>query len=237
MVIGSLSLMTAAMASSATNSTSVSVDEEKVLREIASSLSRGAVDPFEPFHLSAGSSIQTVENVASVVPVGYLGAGEAVYLQMSLASSPGQAALLPSPDGMQVVQGQLFFVGEGRLIEATLTLDSTANSQQALEELSRQIGPPEFSMTLPGSIDLFVGWRFEKGCALATFDDSQRFQLSAFAAEPDDALVGPQLVLFDHLSQYARRKSEGVAEDVLVQDLLEVVGWLEAERSNIRPVE
>ncbi len=194
--------------------------------------------PLAPFHLALGSSLGDIEQRASLEQRGRLRARDDIYLHASLRRQRDEPELLPAPDGLRVLDGDLFFhQGSGTaLVEATLLVEATVSREAAIATLESWLGAPEFEVLLPGALNLALGWQTAEGYLLATFSDLQIFQISAFSDRPADLMAGSQIVLYEGLSDYSRDRAEGLPEAELSSRLDEVVRWVESARRALRRV-
>jgi hypothetical protein len=189
------------------------------------------------FRLILGSSLaQTSETVPLHVEQ-QLEARETRYVHAAfkgrekVAAAPG----MPAPQGLSVLGADLFFVGGNELIETSMLLRADTGKEQAIDELERRWGTPDFEVVLPGSLTMIVGWRGPASYALATFSDLQVFELSIFEDRPEDLIAGTQIVLYEGLLRCAEQLDAGQSPDDVMPQLMEIVRWVEDARRVIRP--
>ena len=209
------------------------------LESIEESLSPHPGDPLSPFRLSLGASYEAVREVVGLRRQGRLGARGDIYVHAALEKvRESGTPLLPAPEGLRVVDGDLFFHqgGKSPLMEASLLVKATFTTDRAITVLEQWLGKPDFEVVLPGSMNLAVGWRTPGAYLLATFSDLDVFQLSAFCDQPSDLLAGSQIVLFEGLSQYSRQVDAGVPPAETRDRLEEVVRWVETARKALHVV-
>ena len=197
-------------------------------------------DPLVPFRLSLGADVGDVLKRFPEANQRYLRASEATYLHLRLRTlnsdeARAGASILTSPEGTNVVDGDLYFDGAGRLIEASLVLSTEIETRHVLHELESWLGRPDFEVILPGGLDILVGWRAEDGYMIGSFSDIPLFQLSAFRHAPDDLLAGSHLMLYEGLSDYSERLAAGDSPADLLRELLEIVSWVERARRVLQP--
>ncbi|MDQ7006404.1 MAG: hypothetical protein Q9Q40_04165 [Acidobacteriota bacterium] len=208
------------------------------LGTISAQLPSEPAGPLAPFHLALGATYRDVERMATLQRRGRLRARDDVYLHASLRRQRGDGDLLPAPDGLRVLDGDLFFHqgSDTALVEATLLVEATISRETAITTLEAWLGTPSFEVLLPGALNLALGWQTPRGYLLATFSDLQIFQISAFSDRPADLMAGSQIVLFEGLNDYSRDRAEGLNEAELSARLDEVVRWVESARRALRRV-
>lgn len=234
LVVGAAATFAGAVPTSATSSVT-----SPGLESIEESLSPHPGDPLSPFRLSLGASYESVREAIGLRRRGRLGARGDIYVHAALKKAgASETPLLPAPEGLRVVDGDLFFHqgGSSPLMEASLLVEATFTTDRAITVLKQWLGTPDFEVVLPGSMNLAVGWRTPGAYLLATFSDLKVFQLSAFCDQPSDLMAGSQIVLFEGLSQYSRQVNAGLPQAETRDRLEEVVRWVEAARQALHVV-
>ncbi len=210
------------------------------LHALARKVREAPLDPLALFHLELGTSPRRAAAVARLRAPERLAAGPSRYVHYALAPLPDHPGALPAPDGITVLDGDLFFAGtgrdDGRLLEASLVLEAPAGREAALDLLAARLGQPEFEVVMPGALHLMVGWHTPAGYVLATFDDLPVFRVSVFAAEEEDLLVGSQVMLYEGLADYAERLEAGEPAGDLLRRLVNLVLWVGMARDSLEVV-
>ncbi len=210
------------------------------LHALARKVREAPLDPLALFHLELGTSPRRTAAVARLRAPERLAAGETRYVHYALAPLSGRPGALPAPEGITVVDGDLFYAGTGRdearLVEASLVLEAPAGREAALDLLVSRLGQPEFEVVMPGALHLMIGWRTPRGYVLATFDDLPVFRVSVFADEEEDLLVGSQIVLYEGLADYAERLEAGEPAGDLLRRLVNLVLWVGMARDSLEVV-
>ena len=189
-----------------------------------------------PFALSLGASPERTGREPLPRRGRYLSAGNDSYLHVALRpESAMRHDVLPAPEGLSVVDADLYFADGERLTEASLLVMTRIGRKNAIDRLVAHLGPPEFETNLPGNRDFAIGWRRGEGYLLASFTDLPLFKINAFEDRPDDLLAGSSIVLYEGLSIYASRVASGEAPAVCAEELREIVDWVGMARETLRP--
>lgn len=200
-------------------------------------LPEAARDPLEPFHLQLGATISEVERVTSAEVRGEFRSNREryVHLGMTAADALGSASFR-GPAGLPVLDGDFFFHDGQALVEATFLLESLGGADEARAALGRYLGPPVFSVALPGGATELVGWRSGKGYVLATFSDLPVFRVSVFPDRRADVFAGSQILLFEGLQRFHDRLAAGDAPSRLLDDLMRVFSGANSARSQVERI-
>ena len=193
-------------------------------------------DLLAPFDLVLGGAPDGIEARPLSREGRYLSAGDDSYLHVALRPrSAEEYDVLPAPEGLSVVDADLYYAGGERLTEASLLVMTRIGKKSAIDRLIALLGAPEFAINLPGNTDLAIGWRRGRGYLLASFTDLPIFKISAFEDRPDDLLAGSSIVLYEGLSIYATRVEAGEPPADCAAELREIVDWVGMARDTLRP--
>jgi hypothetical protein len=207
------------------------------LSALARTLPDGPLDPLSPFHISLATTSAQLQRIGPVQPYDRMRAGKDIYQHLVLLPWDAEgASRLPAPMGLAVVGADFFFVESDRLAEATLIVRASLGAHQAIAVLERQLGSPEFMVSLPGSVDTVLGWRIAGGRLLVWLSDLDLFRVSAFRGDAQDILAQSQVVLFDGLKRYSERLAAGAPAQELAGELMKVVAWVAIARGKLEPL-
>jgi hypothetical protein len=191
------------------------------------------VEGLSAFQLRLGATPEEIEARLGGERLGFVAAGPDRYLHLALQDGAQRPSACPA--GLDVLDGDLYFLGGRSLIEASLFVSAPAGSRGAIDTMIAELGEPDFEVLLPGSLGLSIGWRSKQSYVLAFFTDLPVFRLNAFQPNPDDLLAGSSLVLFEALDHFADRVAAGVPAREAERDLRDVVAWVDMAREKLQP--
>ena len=142
--------------------------------------------------------------------------------------------VLPAPTGLMVLEADLYFADETRMTEASLVVLAEEGRDAGMAVLVRELGRPAFRAELPGYGDVVLGWRAGRTLAMARFTDLDVIHLTISLDQPEDAIAGPSVLLFEGLMEYATRRARLGASAQLEIQVRQLLDWVELARSSVR---
>lgn len=182
------------------------------------------LDPLAPFHLELGLTPADLRRVANPRKLRPHRTAQATYQHLRLGpAKPGEGALLPAPEGLQVLEADFFFEPSGSLTKAAFLVRAESSGARAERTLRAYLGNPDFEVAIPGQFQRLVGWKTGEGALIARFSDLPVFQVTVTPLAAQNDLAAAHLLIFDGLKVFSRRLAAGDAPAFLMRDYLRLV--------------